>query len=84
MTADNYVYDDISDAYAANYGEPLVADRDWVAPIFDMVAVAVDCDPAADSHEVETYQEKVERTAAVIALVTYGAAELERRNAAHA
>lgn len=67
-------YDEVAKVYEATYGEPLVAGPEWVEPLFDACKVAVECggEVYADD-DAAAHAEAVERTAAVIATITYGA-----------
>ena len=73
-------FEAIAREYERAYGEPLVADEDWVGPIFDTVEAAVACDPNFEGVREETgtdfEAEVVYRTAAVIAVITHGPAVL--------
>lgn len=65
-------YERVSAEYERSYGELLVADIEWVGPIFEMCEGAVSCDGNFDPEVIDFEEEVVSRTAAVICLMTYG------------
>lgn len=70
------VYPRIGVLYLNRYGEPLVADWDWVEPIYDMVRGALESDPtlntSVDNWLSDLDTRAAERTADVIHVITYG------------
>lgn len=66
------IYGRIAEAYEkATAGDQLVADKEWTFDIYEVVYVAVECDasfgPDEDINEIA-----IQRTAEVIAVMTYG------------
>jgi hypothetical protein len=68
-------YNDVAEVYASTYGEPLVADWNWIEPLFNAceMAVAVGADLTHDEFVGGAkHDEVLKRTAAVIATITHG------------
>lgn len=68
-------YNDVAEVYASTYGEPLVADWNWIEPIFNAceMAVAVGADLTSEEFVAGAQRDEVvKRTAAVIATITHG------------
>jgi hypothetical protein len=72
MTMDEYRH--VADAYYRISGEHLMADADYVLPLWNSSAVAVDVDPAIEPpfERHDAILETAERTAAMILVSTYG------------
>lgn len=71
-------YNAIADAYSRLAGEPLVADWNWIEPLWKTCLVAVECDPNLTDDEIIP-ELAVKRTAEVIYCITHGGNELANR-----
>lgn len=65
-------YNALADAYLERIGEPLYADADWISPLWEACAAAVDADPTRPEGFDDARAETIARTADTVAVITYG------------
>lgn len=75
------IFEEVAEVYRETYGEPLYADAEWVAPIYEQCEIAVSAEAGSDAVEFEAHVETVKRTAAVIAVMTLGLDALKAEQA---
>jgi hypothetical protein len=69
MTMEQYGY--VVDAYEGMFDEPLLADGDYVTPLWESTAIAVECQGEDRTPEDENI-EVAQRVAVMIFVQTYG------------
>jgi hypothetical protein len=71
-------YNEVASIYETTFGEPLVADADWVTTFFDAAESAVTGSGAFGPDQPdEEHHEIIERTVVTIGVLTHGVAAWE-------